>query len=343
MGQISSPKTNKNKMNELLRKHEKMNKHLRVAIKHHKPTKKDKEIGALIKTQTNASLNSLKELSKMVEGMSKNYKKKTDKERAAAASASVADMKLKDTTGCNINLLNEYVKTIFKDIKNDIDNIQERAVILTDILATKKVLFNNLERRRAKFNNNQYQNRNFLVTTRRLTHFYNENIKGQNTQKNVLKLTFITVFSVFLLLFKNEIKDIFRGTLLHKSILVKPELPTIMCIVFMILYLVWLFNNRNIRDVSYYMIATFIGYIIFIQYSSIKLENNPMKPGLFGAAIIPFVLYFIIEKINLDHNIIPIYDKNTKIAYKSNEANSYITATNSLNKIITDYDKLHPS
>ena len=250
----------------------------------------------------------------------------------------------KDTSGCNINLLNEYVNSIFKDIKNDIDNIRERAVILTDILSTKKVIFNNLTSDTNKFTNNQDQNRNFLVTTRRLTHFYNENIKGQNTQKKVLKLTFITVFSVFLLLFKNEIKDIFRGSLLHKSILVKPELPTITCIVFMILYLVWLFNNRNIRDVSYYMIATFIGYIIFIQYSSIKLANNPMKPGLFGAAIIPFVLYFIIEKINLDHNIIPIYEKNTKIAYKLNEAlQSYSTEAASLNNIITDYDKLHPS
>lgn len=243
---------------------------------------------------------------------------------------------------CNTSYVKQVVDNLIHDITSDIDNIQSKAYLLMDTVYTKTTILNNLKKDAYAFNKNQNRNTNFVVTTGRLTHFYNDNIKGQNTQNNVLKLAFITVFAVFLLLFKNEIKAIFKGTPEHRSIFVQPELPAIACVIFMIVYLVWLFNNKNIREVSYYMIATFLGYILFIQYSSIKLANNPLKPGLFGAAIIPFVLYFIIEKLNLDHNIIPIYKKNTKIAYKLNDEIQSLERENSeVTQIIKDYDKLH--
>ena len=252
-----------------------------------------------------------------------------------------SDKKL-DDENCRLHV-NNVIDNLGADIRSDIDNIRSKATLLQDTLNTKITIFNNLKKDTDTFDKNQKKNTNFVVTTGRLTHFYNDNIKGQNTQNNVLKLAFITVFSVFLLLFRNEIKEIFKGTLEHKSIFVQPELPTIVCLVFMIVYLVWLFNNKNIREVSYFMIATLVGYVLFIQYSSIKLANNPLKSGLFGVAIIPFVLYFIVEKLNLDHNIIPIYKKNTKIAYKLNDDFKSLNLENTeLTNNITNYDTLNP-
>ena len=228
------------------------------------------------------------------------------------------------------------------EISRDIENSIDKSKIISDVLQSKQIIYKNIQKDRDSINKNQELNNNFIVTTGRLTQFYKDNIKGQKLLNNVLKLSFIVVFSVFLFLFKNDLIDIIKGTIADKSIFIKPELPTITSFIVIIIYLVWLFNNKNIREMSYFMIATLFIYVIFIPYLSIKLRNNPLNPGLYGGALIPVILYFIIEKINMDHNIIPIYKKNSKLAFNMGEdVQSILNENESISKIITDYNKSH--
>ena len=247
---------------------------------------------------------------------------------------------------------NEIIKDLLEEIKDDIiiyvEEGKYKIRILLDTLRSKEIIYSNIDKAVTRINETNDNNEKKIITESRLTHFYNDNIKGQLLINNILKLIFIVVFAVFIFLFKNDMKmilkslgklsyDIFRWNLPSVSQIIM-EMPLIISLSIGIFYIMWLFNNDNIREISYYMIGTFIIYLMIIEYLINKLNNTKLQSVLYPIAVIPYILYYIIEKINMDHNIIPIYDKDkkTKIAYKDNKSLETLIRNDDINKMIDD-------
>ena len=242
--------------------------------------------------------------------------------------------------------IDNLLHTIKDDIIIYVEDEKYKIKMLLDTLSDKNLIYNNIKNIVKKIKETTENNEKKIITESRLTHFYNDNIKGQLLTNNILKLIFILVFAVFIFLFKNDMKmilkslgklsyDIFRWNLPSISQIIM-EMPLIISISIGIFYIMWLYNNENIREISYYMIGTFIIYLMIIEYLINKLNNTKIKLVLYPIAIIPYILYYIIEKINMDHNIIPIYDKDTKIklAYKNNERLETLIKTDDINRMI---------
>ena len=102
-------------------------------------------------------------------------------------------------------------------------------------------------------------------------------------------------------------------------------------------------TTKNIHEISPLIVLSTLLFIIFLQYSTIKLLNkqSPFMPILFGIAVLPYIILFIIEKLNLNHNIIPIHDKNTKLSFKINEDIKNLKLENTdLDEIFSKYKSI---
>lgn len=246
----------------------------------------------------------------------------------------------------------EEIRELLHEIEDEIIMTyyegKNNIIKLLDTLRSKEIIYSNIQKVVIRIKETNDNNEKKIITESRLTHFYNDNIKGQLLINNILKLIFIVVFAVFIFLFKNDMKmilkslgklsyDIFRWNLPSVSQIIM-EMPLIISLSIGIFYIMWLFNNENIREISYYMIGTFIIYLMMIEYLINKLNNTKLKSVLYLIAVIPYILYYIIEKINMDHNIIPIYDKDTKtkIAYKDNKSLETLIKNDDINKMIED-------
>ena len=135
--------------------------------------------------------------------------------------------------------------------------------------------------------------------------------------------------------------DIFMGKIPSISSIIS-NIPLIACLLNAVSYGIWELNKHDIREISYPMIVTFIVYVIFIRYLILQFKDTALSPALHILSILPFIFYYIIEKISFDSNIIPIYDKNIKLAYKQPIAEPRINSINSnmkdLDKKISDMD-----
>jgi hypothetical protein len=131
--------------------------------------------------------------------------------------------------------------------------------------------------------------------------------------------------------------DIFMGKIPSISSIIS-NMPLIISLLTGLIYVIWESNKNDTREISYPMIGTFIVYVIFIRYLILQLKDTPFSNALYVLSVFPYLFYYIIEKLNLDSNIIPIYDKNIKLAYKSQEDEPHINSINA--KIIKSVDDI---
>ena len=236
------------------------------------------------------------------------------------ANSAILDEKTRYTQHTG-NLINTYLNTKFNNAINDLNSTKDQAMLLNDIMDSKNLLNKGFEKDLNLKKTLNSKNKNYIITMQRLSQFYSRNINSQTSINNIFKIVLIilSIGAVFLL--KTDIKEILKGTLSNKSIFIKPLLPTIISVVGLIVYLVYLFNNKNIHEISPIIFLSIIIFIIYIQYMTIKLQSikSPIIPVLYGIALLPYIILFIIEKLNLNHNIIPIHDKNTNLSFKIND------------------------
>ena len=254
--------------------------------------------------------------------------------------------------GCTYYTLGIIYDNIVENITSDLKNKLEQLELLTDTVDVKNQLLHNMKNNGKIIQDKNESDHNHIVTTGRLTHFYNDNIKVHNTINAILKLIFVIVSITFIFIFKTEMKmilkeagqlsyDIFMGKIPSISSIIS-NIPLIACLLNAVSYGIWELNKHDIREISYPMIMTFIVYVIFIRYLILQFKDTALSPALHVLSILPFIFYYIIEKISFDSNIIPIYDKNIKLAYKQPIAEPRINSINSnmkdLDKKISDMD-----
>ena len=252
---------------------------------------------------------------------------------------------LEDCTGY---VLEKIYDKIVENITSDLKTKLEQFELLTDTVDVKTQLLKNMDRTENLIDEKNELDKNHIVTTGRLTHFYNDNIKVHNTINAILKLIFVIVSITFIFIFKTEMKmilkeagqllyDIFTGNIPSISSIIS-NIPLIACLLNALSYGIWELNKHDIREISYPMIGTFIVYVIFIRYLILQFKDTALSPALHILSILPFIFYYIIEKISFDSNIIPIYDKNIKLAYKQSIAEPRINSINSINSNMKDLD-----
>ena len=235
---------------------------------------------------------------------------------------------------------------IVENITSDLKTKLEQFELLTDTVDVKTQLLKNMDRTGNLIDEKNELDKNYIVTTGRLTHFYNDNIKVHNTINAILKLIFVVVAITFIFIFKTEMKiilkeagqllyDIFTGNIPSISSIIS-NIPLIACLLNAVSYGIWELNKHDIREISYPMIVTFIVYVIFIRYLILQFKDTALSPAIHVLSILPFIFYYITEKNSFDSNIIPIYDKNIKLAYKQSMTEPRI---NSINSNMKDLDK----
>lgn len=224
----------------------------------------------------------------------------------------------------------KIIKSKVKLSRDKIIQLEEYILLLNDVMESKQVIINNLKTSIDEIIQNNNDNNNYIVTTGRLSYFYDKNINKQNKYLILLKIVFYLLFAYLIFISRNDLKDIIKGTIDIPAIYKSPQIPTIISLVLLLLTFIWLFNNKQIHEISIPMIFCIIIYILFIQLCAIKLKDNPLYPALFGVPIVPYFIFYMIEKMNMDKNIIPLYEKNTRLAYNVNKKVQELESTNKL-------------
>ena len=244
----------------------------------------------------------------------------------------------------NTAAIEDHVKTYlnnkFNYVVSDLKSTKNQVMLLNDVMDSKYLLKKGFEKDLNLKKTLNSKNKNYIITMQRLSQFYSRNINSQTSINNILKIVLIVLSIGVIFILKTDIKDILKGTLSNKSIFIKPLLPAILSIVGLIVYLVYLFNNKNIHEISPIILLSIIIFIIYIQYITIKLKSiqSPIIPVLYGIAWLPYIILFIIEKLDLNHNIIPIHDKNTNLSFKINDDITNLKRDNdNLNVILSKY------
>jgi hypothetical protein len=233
-----------------------------------------------------------------------------------------------------------YLNNKFNSVVSDLKSTRNQVMLLNDVMDSKYLLKKGFEKDLNLKKTLNSKNKNYIITMQRLSQFYSRNINSQTSVNNILKIVLIVLSIGVIFILKTDIKDILKGTLSNKSIFIKPLLPAILSIVGLIVYLVYLFNNKNIHEISPIILLSIIIFIIYIQYITIKLKSiqSPIIPVLYGIAWLPYIILFIIEKLDLNHNIIPIHDKNTNLSFKINDDITNLKRDNdNLNVILSKY------
>lgn len=236
--------------------------------------------------------------------------------------------------------VNTYLNNKFNYVVSDLKSTRNQVMLLNDVMDSKYLLKKGFEKDLNLKKTLNSKNKNYIITMQRLSQFYSRNINSQTSVNNILKIVLIVLSIGVIFILKTDIKDILKGTLSNKSIFIKPLLPAILSIVGLIVYLVYLFNNKNIHEISPIILLSIIIFIIYIQYITIKLKSiqSPIIPVLYGIAWLPYIILFIIEKLDLNHNIIPIHDKNTNLSFKINDDITNLKRDNdNLNVILSKY------
>ena len=241
------------------------------------------------------------------------------------------------------NIISNYITNKLNNTKRIIETLIDQTMLLNQIMNSKNIINIGFEKDLNLKKTLNSKNKNYIITTQRLSQFYSRNINTQTSINNILKIVLIILSISIGFLLKTEFKDILKGTLSDKSIFIKPLLPTIISIGGFLVYIIYLFINKNIHEISPLIVLSTLLFIIFLQYSTIKLLNkqSPFMPILFGIAVLPYIILFIIEKLNLNHNIIPIHDKNTKLSFKINEDIKNLKLENTdLDEIFSKYKSI---
>lgn len=282
---------------------------------------------AKVKQVSNSTSDISRQLSNMINSLSDDYSSLQNLASQTASEFSLSSIAPTQVTTSDItsttstaisddsisNTNELYLNTILKNrIIETKNNIINNIVLLDTFNYTINSKNDSIKRILLEYSdklNNQSDNKNFIVTKKRLAQFYDRNTNKNNIINNIMKLLFIIISLSFLVIFKDELITMLKGSKDNiLPIYKKPELPTILSGIIFILYLSWFYVNKNIKEISIFMIATMIIYILFMQYLSTKdnLLNNNV---LLGISVLPYIVYFIIEKVQFTHHIIPMYKK----------------------------------
>ena len=266
-------------------------------------SKKDIDLDNLVKE----SAANVKDLNDLANALSSKYSI-SSKEKSIATS-STGSIPEKNYYKDNLKLLEKIIDLQINDTQ---EIIKKNIVILDTIKYTinsKYEILKSILLETSDKISNQNDNKNFIVTKKRLAQFYDRSINKHNIINNVMNLLFIILCSSFILIFKDELMTMIKGSTepVILPIYKKPAVPTILTGIVFLLYFSWFYINKEIKDISLYMVSTMLVYILFIQYLSTKqiLNNNV----LLGISILPFVMYYIIEQYQFKHHIIPMYKK----------------------------------
>jgi len=211
---------------------------------------------------------------------------------------------------------NVFTKTYDKIINKNIQKIKEshhEILLLEEIEHSKIVLLESIIKDNKTIKTYNDKTYNYNITTKRLTQLYAKTLSTEEIYNNILRVIGIIMVISAGFIFKDDIKDAIMGTPSQLPIYKNPQIPTIVSLLLLILFSIWLFNNREIHEMSFYMFTFFIINIFFIQGVTIRLDDDPKKNIMYALAILPIVIFYIIEIIDIDNHIIPVHKSNLPV------------------------------